>query len=160
MKEFLLGLPGPLWLKIIFSSMIPMVEARYAILFFTEMGISFWQLFCLGILGNMIPVPFIILLFRPLIRWLKTTKFGKIAQKLEVRTIKKAAQVQRYEVLGLFLFVAIPVPGTGALTGSMVAGLLGMRLRYALPVILVGAIIATFITTGSLELIMNFIQLF
>lgn len=159
-KDFLLGLPGPLWLKVMVASMIPMVEARYAILFFTDMGIPFVWLFVLSILGNMIPVPCIILLFRPLLGWLKKTKLGKIAQKLEDRTVKKAAQVQRYEALGLFLFVAIPLPGTGAITGSMVAGLLGMRLRFALPVILLGSVIATFITTGSLELIVNFIQLF
>ena len=160
-KEFLLAIPVPLWLKIMLASMIPFVEARYAILFFTDMGMPFWQLFCLSILGNMIPVPIIILVFRPILNWLKKTKLlHKFAEKMEQRTVKKAAQVQKYEALGLLILVALPLPGTGALTGSMVAALLNMRMKYALPVILLGSVIATFITTGSLGLIVNFIQMF
>ena len=147
-KDFLLAVPVPLWLKIMLASMIPFVEARYAILFFTDMGMPFWQLFCLSILGNMIPVPIIILVFRPILNWLKKTKLlHKFAEKIEQRTVKKAAQVQKYEALG-------------PLTGSMVAALLNMRMKYALPVILLGAVIAAFITTGSLGLIVNFIEMF
>ncbi len=159
-KDFLLAIPIPLWMKIMLASMIPFVEARYAILFFTDMGMPFWQLFMLSIIGNMIPVLIIIWVFRPILNWLKQTKYlHTLAEKLEQRTVKKAAQVQKYEALGLLIFVALPLPGTGAITGSMVAALLNMRIKYALPVILLGAVIATFITTGSLELVVNFIKM-
>ncbi len=148
--DFFINLPFPLPLKVMLSAMIPMVEARYSILFFMNSGMNYWALFGLSVLGNMIPVPFIIYLFRPLLAFLRRTKaFSKIATKLEERTHKKTAQLQKYSALGLFLFVAIPFPGTGAITGSMMAALLGMREKYALPAIFLGTIVATFLTTGA-----------
>lgn len=154
-RSFFVNLPLPLWLKVMLSAMIPMVEARYSILFFLNSGVPYWQLFGLSVLGNMIPVPFIIYLFRPILGFLRRTKlFCKLAEKLEERTHKKAAQLQKYSALGLFLFVALPVPGTGAITGSMIAALLDMREKYALPAIFIGTLVATFLTTGA----MNFVQ--
>ena len=154
-RNFFINLPLPLWLKVMLSAMIPMVEARYSILFFLNSGMPYWQLYGLSVLGNMVPVPFIIYLFRPLLGFLRRTKlFCKIAEKLEERTHKKAAQLQKYSAWGLFLFVALPVPGTGAITGSMIAALLDMREKYALPAILVGTLVATFLTTGA----MSFLQ--
>ena len=154
-QQFFVNLPIPVWLKIMLSAMIPTVEARYSILFFMNSGMPYWELFGLSVLGNMIPVPFIIYLFRPLLAFLRRTKlFSKIAEKLEERTHKKAAQLQKYSALGLFIFVALPVPGTGAITGSMIAALLDMREKYALPAIFLGTLVATFITTGA----MSFLQ--
>lgn len=154
-QGFFVNLPLPVWLKVILSAMIPMVEARYSILFFLNSGIPYWQLFGLSVLGNMIPVPFIIYLFRPLLAFLRRTKlFSKLATKLEERTHKKAEQLQKYSAWGLFVFVALPVPGTGAITGSMIAALLDMREKYALPAIFIGTLVATFITTGA----MSFLQ--
>ncbi len=154
-QNFFVDLPLPLWLKAVLSAMIPMVEARYSILFFMGSGMPYWQLYGLSVLGNMIPVPFIIFFFRPLLAFLRRTKlFCKLAEKLEERTHKKAAQLQKYSALGLFLFVALPVPGTGAITGSMIAALLDMREKYALPAIFLGTLVATFLTTGA----MSFLQ--
>lgn len=154
-QNFFVNLPLPLWLKVMLTAMIPMVEARYSILFFLNSGMPYWQLYGLSVLGNMIPVPFIIYLFRPLLAFLRRTKlFSKMAEKLEERTHKKAAQLQKYSALGLFFFVALPVPGTGAITGSMIAALLDMREKYALPAILIGTLVATFLTTGA----MSFLQ--
>ena len=153
-QNFFVSLPLPLWLKVVLSAMIPMVEARYSILFFMG-SMPYWQLFGLSVLGNMIPIPFIIFFFRPLLAFLRRTKlFCKLAEKLEERTHKKAAQLQKYSALGLFLFVALPVPGTGAITGSMIAALLDMREKYALPAIFIGTLVATFLTTGA----MSFLQ--
>ena len=153
-QNFFVDLPLPLWLKAVLSAMIPMVEARYSILFFMG-SMPYWQLYGLSVLGNMIPVPFIIFFFRPLLAFLRRTKlFCKLAEKLEERTHKKAAQLQKYSALGLFLFVALPVPGTGAITGSMIAALLDMREKYALPAIFLGTLVATFLTTGA----MSFLQ--
>lgn len=154
-QSFFANLPIPLWLRVMLSAMIPMVEARYSILFFMGSGLPYWQLYFLSVLGNMIPIPFIIYLFRPLLSFLRKAKlFSKAAEKLERRTHKKAEQLQKYSAWGLFVFVALPVPGTGAITGSMIAALLDMREKYALPATFFGTVVATFITTGA----MGFLQ--
>lgn len=160
-QNFFVNLPIPLWLKVMLSAMIPMVEARYSILFFMNSGEPYWLLFCWSVLGNMIPVPFIIYLFRPLLAFLRRTKlFRNVAEKLEERTHKKAEQLQKYSAWGLFVFVALPVPGTGAITGSMIAALLDMREKYALPAVFCGTVVATFITTGALNFLQWIIGLF
>ena len=91
----------------------------------------------------MLPIPFVILIIRPLIDWLIHSKaFNKIGLWLDNRTKEKTKQVTKYKKLGLLLFVAIPLPGTGAWSGAMVAGILNMRLKDALPVIFAGVVIA------------------
>lgn len=155
-KDFLLSIPIPMWLKVVLASMIPFVEARYAILFFTDFGIPFWQLFLISVLGNMIPVPLIILLFRPILSWIKKFKWLEgFANKLDNMANKKAEKVKKYEGIGLFVFVAIPVPGTGAISGAVAAAILNLRISYALPIIFLGTVVATSITTGALGLVMN-----
>ena len=155
-KNFLLAIPVPMWLKVILASMIPFVEARYAILFFTGFNIPFYQLFILSIIGNIIPVPFIILLFRPILDYMKKTKiFKNLASKLEKSAYKKADKVKKYEILGLLIFVALPVPGTGAISGAIAAAILNLRLKQALPAIFLGAVIATSITSGALKLLIS-----
>ena len=136
--------------------MIPLVEARYAILFFTDFGIPFYELFLLSVLGNMIPVPLIILLFRPILNYMKKISFFKsIAHGIEKIAQKKADKVKKYEVMGLFVFVALPLPGTGAISGAVAAALLDIRLKYAIPTILLGCVIATAITSGALNLLLT-----
>lgn len=160
-KNFFLNLPIPLWLRVVICGMFPLVEARYSILFFMNSGMEYWQLFCLSVLGNMLPVPFIIYLFRPLLGFLRRTKLlSSLARKLEERTMEKSKQLQKYSSLGLFLFVAIPLPGTGALTGAMVAALLNMREIYALPAIFLGTVTATFLTTGAMTAVTQIFHFF
>ncbi len=155
-REFLYSIPVPMWMKVFFASMIPFVEARYAILFFVDMGIPFWELFAISVLGNMVPIPFIILLFRPIVNWCLSTKcFKKIGQKLDDIANKKAEKLNKIEGWGLFLFVALPVPGTGAISGALAATILKMRISRAVPIIISGTIVATLITTGALEFITN-----
>ncbi len=153
-KNILIAIPVPLWMKVFFASMIPFVESRFAILFFMDMGIDFWQLFLLSVLGNMVPVPIIILLFRPIVNWFLKTKYLKnIGEKLEDIANKKASKLKKVEGWGLFLFVALPLPGTGAISGALAATILKMRISRALPIIFIGTVVATSITTGALELI-------
>jgi len=160
-QSFFTNLPVPLWLRVMLCSMLPMIEARYSILFFMDSGYAYWQLFLLSILGNMIPIPFIIYLFRPILGFLRKTKlFSSLARKLEERTMKKSEQLQKYSAFGLFVFVAIPLPGTGAITGAMIAALLDMRELYALPALFLGTVTATFLTTGAMTVIQNIIGLF
>lgn len=158
-QDFLSALPVPLWLRVLICGMIPLVEARYSILFFMDSGLEYWQLFCLSVLGNMLPIPFIIYFLRPILGFLRRTKlFSSLAHKIEERTMKKSTQLQKYSSFGLFIFVAVPLPGTGAITGAMIAALLDMREAYALPAIFFGTVTATFLTTGAMTAITQLFQ--
>ena len=124
-------------------SMVPLIELRGSIPFGAAMGMPFSQVFFLSVLGNLLPIPFIIFFVRPVFDWLKTTKlFSGLAHKLEHKIMSKADKVTRYEMIGLLLFVAIPLPGTGAWTGAGLAALLGMRVKHAFVSILCGVLIA------------------
>jgi len=124
-------------------SMIPVIELRGAVPLGVIMDMNPWILFSLAVLGNMLPVPFIILLARPIVNFFLHTKlFRPLGEWMKNKVEKNSEKVLRYEVWGLFLFVAIPLPGTGAWTGSLIAALLDLRLKKALPTILLGVIVA------------------
>ena len=137
MTEFL----NHLW--VFFISMLPIIELRGGIPTGAVLGLPLWSNYLVSIIGNFLPVPFILLFIRKILAWMKTTKgLAKIALWLEEKAQKKSDQVMRYASLGLFLFVAIPLPGTGAWTGALIASLLDMRMKYALPAILLGVLTA------------------
>ena len=124
-------------------SMIPVVELRGALPIGIGMGLSPLHALAASVIGNMIPVPFIILLIRRIFAWLRTRPWWeKKISLLEARAHHKGELVRKYRVLGLFILVAIPLPGTGAWTGSLVAALLDIRMKHALPAILLGVIAA------------------
>ena len=134
----------PFW-TVFFMSMLPIVELKGSIPVGVAMGIPLWEAFLIAWLASAVPVPFILLFLRPLIRYMKSTKpFRKFANWLEARTRRKPEKgvIRKYRLLGLFLFVAIPLPGTGVWTGSMIAALLDLRISHALPVILFGNLVA------------------
>lgn len=136
-------------LAVFLLSMLPIVELRGAIPFGVGLGMDWRAVYLISVIGNMIPVPFIILFFRPLINFLKTTRlFGKFAYKLHERSLRKSNDVVKYKIFGLFLFVAIPFPGTGAWTGAAIAALLDIRLRNAIPAILFGVLTAGILMMG------------
>ena len=138
------GLPDELIVFVV--SMVPIVELRGGIVCASLLGLPVWRgvLFCL--LGNAIPVPIILLFITPIFQWLKTTKlFRPMVEWLEARSMGKSEQIQRMEFWGLTLFVGIPLPGTGAWTGSLIAALLGIKFRKALPAVYLGLLIATVI---------------
>ena len=147
----------PHQLAAILLSMIPVAELRLAIpLSVTMYGINPVEAFFLCCIGNMIPVPFIVLFIRPVFNWMK--KFGifrKMVEKIEARGNSKKDTVLKYKFWGLFIFVAIPLPGTGAWTGALIAALLDMRLKTALPSIALGVltagVIVTLMTSGALR---------
>ena len=137
MTEFL----NHLW--VFFISMLPIIELRGGIPAGAVLGLPLWSNYLVSIIGNFLPVPFILLFIRKILTWMKTTKrLAKIALWLEEKAQKKSDQVMRYASLGLFLFVAIPLPGTGAWTGALIASLLDMRMKYALPAIFLGVLAA------------------
>ncbi len=144
-------------------SMIPFIELRGSIIFGAAMGIPWQHAFLVSFLGNILPVPFLILLARPIFAWLKTTRLlAGFTQNVEDQLMKKADKVtvQKYSAVGLFLFVAIPLPGTGAWSGSLIAALLDVKMRYALPAVIVGVFAAGVIMTVASYGLLGAIQLF
>ncbi len=124
-------------------SLLPILELRGGLIAASFMGVDMWQALPVSIIGTLIPVPFILFFITKIFDWMKTTKpFRPIAEKLENRAMSKKDQIERWEFWGLVLFVGIPLPGTGAWTGSLIAALLGIRFRKAFPAVIIGALIA------------------
>ncbi len=129
-------------------SMVPILELRGGLILSSVLGVEMWKAIGLCIVGNMIPVPFILLFITPIFRWLKQTKKLKpMVEKLENRAMSKKDQIEKYEFWGLALFVGIPLPGTGAWTGSLIAALLDIKFKKAFPAVILGIIMATVIMT-------------
>ena len=127
-------------------SMIPILELRGGLIVAALLGVGMWRAVPICIIGNLIPVPFILLLINKIFALLKKTKtFRGIVEKLESRAMGKSDRIQKGEFIGLTLFVGIPLPGTGAWTGSLIAALLGIKLKKAVPAILLGILLATVI---------------
>ena len=128
-------------------SMIPILELRGALLVAGPvLGVPVAKAIPLCVLGNIIPVPFILLLITPIFTWLKGPKtFKPMVHRLEARAMSKSDQIEKYEFWGLVLFVGIPLPGTGAWTGSLIAALLGMKFKKAFPAVVIGICMATVI---------------
>ncbi len=129
-------------------SMVPIVELRGAIPIAIAYDVP-WQLaYILCVLGNIFPVPFIIAYMKPIFGFIRRSKFFvKFIDWMEKRTMKKAETVLKYSGIALFVFVAIPAPGTGAWTGAMIAAILGMRMKYSVPWIALGVAVAGAIVT-------------
>ncbi len=126
-------------LRTLVTAMMPILEIRGAIPVGVASGLDPWLAFAVGFVGNMLPIPILILLTRKIIEWLKKHNvLVKLTAWLENKGSKGAQKVQKYSFWGLFILVAIPLPGTGAWTGALVASLLDMRLKRALPAIAMG----------------------
>lgn len=127
-------------------SMIPILELRGGLLAASLLQIDMVKAACYCVIGNIIPVPFILLLITPVFNWLKRMKvFRPMVEKLERSAMGKSEKIEKYQFWGLVLFVGIPLPGTGAWTGSLIASLLGVKFRKAFPAVLVGIAMATVI---------------
>ncbi len=129
-------------------SMVPILELRGGLIAASLLGIGVYKAVFLCVLGNIVPIPFILLFITPIFNWMKTTKlFRPMVEKLENKSMSKSDQIQKYEFWGLALFVGIPLPGTGAWTGALIAALLGIKIKKASLSIFIGIIIATVIMT-------------
>ena len=142
-------------------SMTPLIELRGSIPLGAALGME-WPGVCLiSVVGNLLPVPFIVLFGRPLFKWLKSTRLlSGITAKYEAKLMSKADKVTRYETIGLCLFVGIPLPGTGAWSGAALAALLGLRMKNALLAITGGVLIAGVIMTAGAYGLLGFLRLF
>ena len=130
-------------------SMAPVVELRGGIPFGVTLGLTPWQALAAGVAGNLVPAPFIIVYIRRIFQWMRERfpKLGRFVDRLEKKAHFRSAAVTKYKYWGLFILVAVPLPGTGAWTGALVAAFLDMRLRKAVPAILFGVLTAGFIMT-------------
>ncbi len=139
----------PEWFQIFFGSMIPWIESRYVIPYaLWEFNWELWQVFPLAILGNMLPIPFVLLFFKFVEKFLRRFRFWtKIMDWLFKRTRERAdGKIIKYEYLGLIMFVAVPLPFTGAWTGSLIAYLFDLKFSKSILTILLGVIISATIT--------------
>jgi uncharacterized membrane protein len=125
-------------------SMVPVVELRGGIPFGVAAGLPVWEAWLAAVIGNLIPVPFIIAYIRRVFQWMRrrSSRLDRLVDRLEHKAGRKMNTVLKYQYLGLFILVAIPLPGTGAWTGSLVAALMDMPLRRAIPSILAGVVVA------------------
>ena len=140
-------------------SMVPVVELRGAIPIGMGMGLDLTTSVVISIIGNMIPVPFIMLFIRQIFKWMRkfNKTFANIVDKMEDKANKHRDKVTRYGFWGLFILVAIPLPGTGAWTGALVAAIMELRFKTALPAIFLGvvgaAIIVSIVSYGAFAII-------
>ena len=129
-------------------SMVPILELRGGLLAASWMHIDMIRAIVICVIGNIIPIPFILLLITKIFNKLKQTRtFKPMVEKLENKALGKKDQIEKYEFWGLVLFVGIPLPGTEAWTGALIASLLGIRFRKAFPAIILGILLATCIMT-------------
>ena len=133
-----------------FVSMLPIVELRGGLPYGISLGLSYPEALAAAILGNMLPVPFIIVYIRRVFAWLRTRRawWEEKITWLEKHAHLKGRLVHKYSAIGLLILVAIPLPGTGAWTGALVAAILDMRLKRAVPIIFLGVCAAAAIMTG------------
>ena len=150
------GIPKELIVFII--SMTPVLALRGGLIAASLLGIDLWKAIPICIVGNILPIPFILLFIERIFKALKNTRFVKLIDRLEAKAEKGAKKIMKYKTWGLFLFVGIPLPGTGAWTGSLVAALFHFKVKDAVLSILGGLILATcimcFISYGLPYLVM------
>ena len=141
-KEFFLETVGR-ELCVFFCAMLPIIELRGAIPLGAGLGLSWLESFALSVAGNLLPVPFLLLLWQLVLRLLRRfRRTAGLADWLEARALRSRERVENRAFWGLLVFVAIPLPGTGAWTGALIAAMLDIRLKRAFPAIALGVVLA------------------
>ncbi len=150
--DYLVGLfqgKIPEELIVFIISMLPIVELRGGMIAAKLLGVDFIKAFVICYLGNILPIPFILLFIRRIFEFLKRfNPTRKIVEKLETSSLRKSEKIKKTSKWGLLTFVAIPLPGTGGWTGSLIAALLDMRIKISFPVIALGVLIANLIMSA------------
>ena len=130
-------------LTIFIISLMPILELRGGMIAARILDVNFYEAFAICYVGNMLPIPFILLFIKKIFEWLRRFKFfEKIIVRLEDKTERNKQKVLRYKSWGLLVFVAVPLPGTGGWTGALMAALLGIDFKRSLPIIALGVFIA------------------
>lgn len=131
------------------TAALPVIELRGAIPVGISLGLTPVHSATLSFIGSMIPVPIILFTIRPIFNYLKETKlFKNLVHRLTDKSLNKSHKIQKYGAWGLLVFVAIPIPGTGVWSGSLIAALLDMRFKWAFPAIFMGNLIAGVLVMG------------
>ena len=149
-EEFFLETVGR-ELCVLFCSMLPIIECRGAVPLGFVLGLPWWQTALFSFVGNILPVPFILLFIRAILKWMRGCSlkfFSKIAAWLDRKVEKHKGTIEKYSYLGVMIFVAIPLPGTGAWTGTLIASVLGLDPKRSFLAAFAGVIIATAIMTA------------
>ena len=133
---------------IFITSLIPILECRGGLIVASLLKVNIWQAIPICVIGNIIQIPFILFFIKKIFAWLKRFSFARpFVEKLEKRAMNKSDGMNHGEFLGLLLFVGIPLPGTGAWTGSLIASLLEMDIKKASIAIFLGVLLATLIVS-------------
>ena len=137
-------------LCVFFCSMLPIIECRGAVPLGWGLGMPWWQTALFSIAGNLLPVPFILLFIRAILRWMRGSRvkfFSKIAAWLDRKIEKHKGTIEKYSYWGVVIFVAVPLPGTGAWTGTLIASVLGLDAKKSFLAATLGVLVATAIMT-------------
>ena len=133
-------------LFLFFLSMVPVIELRGAIPLGMAWGIPMWQTYLISVIGNILPVPILVVFARRVLFWCATwPKVGHFFQKIIDIGNRKIGKLGSYELLGLYIFVAIPLPGTGAWTGTLAASILDMDFKTSVLAVMGGVLLASVI---------------
>ncbi len=139
-------IPGELTIFII--SLLPILELRGGMIAAVLLNIPLWKAFLICYVGNLLPIPFILLFIKKIFEWLRRFRiFARFIERMEAKSEKNRDRILRYKQWGLLLFVAIPLPGTGGWTGALMASLLEIDIKKSMPIIAIGVLIAGIIMT-------------
>ena len=151
------------YLTVFFVSMVPLLELRGAVPYGTALGLPWHWTLIVSIIGNCLPIPFILLFVKAVLKWMRGCSIGlfnKISNWLFDKAEKNRPKIEKYAAWGLFIFVAIPLPGTGAWTGALVASVFDMKKLPASISIFCGVVGAGLIMTFGSQLVKFFVELF
>lgn len=133
-------------MTIFIVSMLPVLECRAGLIVASLLQVNIWRAIPICVLGNILPIPFVLLFVQRVFKWLKQFKITRgFVEKLEIRASNKSKGMDDGEFLGTVLFVGIPLPGTGGWTGSLIASILEMDFKKAILAIFIGILMATVI---------------
>ncbi len=159
--EFLKNISAEVYVLIV--SMFPIVELRGAIPLGAAMGMNIFECFFLSVIGNLLPIPFILIFIKKILEWMSKSKnsfFNKISNKLIKKANERSSKMNKASLWALFAFVAIPLPGTGAWTGALIASLAGMRFKKSFFAIVSGVLVAGLIMTLASFGVVSFLKIF
>ena len=148
---------------VFFVSMLPVLELRAAIPIGAATGMNIYECYFISVIGNILPVPFILIFIKKIIEYMSVSKiafFRKISDFLLKKAEKRSDKVNKYSLIGLFLFVAVPLPGTGGWTGALIAALMEMRFKKAFLSIAAGVMVAGLIMCAASYGVVSFLKIF
>ena len=161
MLDFLQSISKEVYVFLV--SMLPIFELRAAIPIGAALDMNIFECFIISVLGNLLPIPFILIFIKKIIEYMSVSKiklFNKVSNFLIKKADKRSDKVNKYSLLGLFIFVAIPLPGTGAWTGALIASLMEMRFKKALLSISAGVLVAGAVMCAASYGVVSFLKIF